>query len=71
MQYRTGREVEVRKQIVTVKDIMAALDISESKAYGIIRTLNQELAAKGYITIPGKVPTAFFEEKLYGVHITK
>lgn len=59
------------KQIVTVKDIMAALAISESKAYGIIRQLNQELAAKGYITIPGKVSRAYFEEKCYGVHIAE
>lgn len=60
----------MQKQIVTAKDIMTALEVSESKAYGIIRQLNAELEAKGYITIPGKVPTAFFEEKLYGVHIS-
>lgn len=57
------------KQIVTAKDVMTALEVSESKAYGIIKQLNQELAAKGYITIPGKVPTAYFEEKLYGVRV--
>lgn len=57
------------KQIVTAKDVMAALEVSESKAYGIIKQLNQELAANGFITIPGKVPIAYFEEKLYGVHI--
>lgn len=57
------------KQIVTARDVMAVLEVSESKAYGIIKQLNNELAAKGFITIPGKVPTAFFEEKLYGVHI--
>lgn len=54
------------KQIVTAKDVMTALEVSESKAYGIIKQLNQELAAKGFITIPGKVPIAYFEEKLYG-----
>lgn len=59
----------MQKQIVTARDIMAALEVSESKAYGIIRQLNEELSAKGYIVIPGKVPTAFFEEKCYGVHI--
>ena len=54
---------------MTAKDVMAALQVSESKAYGIIKQLNKELAEKGYITIPGKVPTAYFEEKLYGVHV--
>jgi len=47
---------------------MAVLEVSESKAYGIIRQLNSELAEKHYIVIPGKVPTAYFEEKVYGVH---
>ena len=50
---------------------MAALEVSESKAYGIIKQLNSELSAKGYIVIPGKVSRAYFEEKLYGVHIAE
>ena len=59
------------KQILNVRDVMAALEVSESKAYGIIKQLNSELSAKGYIVIPGKVSRAYFEEKLYGVHVTE
>lgn len=59
------------KQILNVRDVMAALEVSESKAYGIIKQLNSELSAKGYIIIPGKVSRAYFEEKLYGVHIAE
>ena len=59
------------KQILNVKDVWAALEVSESMAYGIIKQLNGELAAKGYITIPGKVSKVYFEEKLYGVHIAE
>ena len=51
------------KQILNVKDVMQLLEVSESKSYDIIRTLNQELASKGYLTIPGKVSRIFFEEK--------
>ena len=58
-----------RKQILNVRDVMAVLAVSESKAYGIIKQLNQELAAKGYIVIPGKVSMAYFEEKCYGILI--
>lgn len=58
----------MRKQIMNVRDVMAVLEVSESKSYDIIRTLNRDLASKGYLTIPGKVPTAYFEEKLYGMH---
>ena len=56
------------KQIMNVRDVMAVLEVSESKSYAIIRQLNSELSDRGFITIPGKVTTAFFEEKLYGMH---
>ena len=59
------------KQILNVRDVMATLEVSESKAYGIIKKLNSELSAKGYIVIPGKVSRAYFEEKLYGVRIAE
>lgn len=51
------------KQILDVRDAMATLEISESKTYGIIKQLNSELSAKGYIVIPGKVSRAYFEKK--------
>ncbi len=56
------------KQIMNVKDVMAVLEISESKSYAIIRQLNSELSERGFITIPGKISKAYFEEKIYGVH---
>ena len=59
------------KQIMNVRDVMEVLEVSESKAYSIIRQLNGELAEKGFIVIPGKVSTVFFEEKVYGVHIAR
>ena len=59
------------KQILNVRDVMAVLEVSESKAYSIIKRLNKELTDKGYITIQGKVSRKFFEEKIYGVHIAE
>lgn len=61
----------MEKQILNVRDVMAVLEVSESKAYSIIKRLNKELADKGYITIQGKVSRAYFEEKVYGVHIAE
>lgn len=61
----------MEKQIMNVRDVMAVLEVSESKSYAIIRQLNAELAERGFITIPGKVPTAYFEEKVYGVRIAE
>lgn len=58
-----------KKQIVTAKDVMSVLQVSESKAYAVIRQLNSELKEQGYIVIPGKVPTAYFEQKCFGVKV--
>ena len=49
--------------VVRVKEVADRLDCSERKAYEIIRQLNVELKAKGYITISGRVPRKFFEQK--------
>ncbi len=64
-----SRQRRAVRQIMNVRDVATVLEVSESKAYGVIRELNKDLSAQGYITIPGKVPKAFFEEKVYGVRI--
>lgn len=51
------------KRYMTVKDIQDALGISKSKAYGIIRELNDELKKKGYLVVRGKTSRAYFEHK--------
>lgn len=47
-----------------VKDVMQILGIKQSKAYGIIKTLNDELKAKGKITVSGRVSKSYFEERV-------
>ena len=42
------------------------LDVSKPYAYKIIRQLNEELKAKGFITIAGRVNRQYFNERLYG-----
>ncbi|NFH48644.1 transcriptional regulator [Clostridium sporogenes] len=49
----------------TVDQITEMLQISKSKAYKIVASLNKELKKMGYITIAGRVPKKFFEEKYY------
>ena len=48
---------------MTVEDIQGALGISKSKAYEIIRELNEELKKKGYLVVRGKTSRAYFEHK--------
>lgn len=48
-----------------VEDVMKILGIKQSKAYSIIRELNDELKAQGKIVIAGRVSKKYFEERLF------
>lgn len=52
---------------ISAQEVADMLGISKSKAYRIVRELNEELETKGFITVAGKVSRKFFEEKFYGV----
>ena len=54
------------KQFLKAEDVSVILEISIPMAYKIIRQLNDELRAMGYLTISGRVSRAFFETKFYG-----
>lgn len=56
----------MNKYYVEKQEVMEALGVAETKAFRIIRELNDQLKEKGYITIPGKVSRKYFEEKYYG-----
>ena len=45
-------------------ELQEMLGVKRTKAFNIIRQLNKELAAKGYITIRGRVPRKYFYERL-------
>jgi hypothetical protein len=51
---------------VKVDDVANELGISKAHAYKLIRSMNCELKAKGYITIAGRVSRKYFEERVYG-----
>lgn len=61
---------QMEKQYITAKEISGMLGVSNSKAYAIIRELNAELKERGYLTIPGKVSRAFYNEKWYGAKVS-
>ena len=58
-----------RTQFITAEEVAAAMGVSRSKAYQIVRTLNRELRAMGYITIAGKCPVQYFEKRCYGMQV--
>lgn len=51
------------KNFMRVEDVARELDVSKSYAYKIVQKLNKELAAKGYITISGRVNRQYFLER--------
>lgn len=57
--------MEQEKKFLTVKDVKERLECSESFAYGIIRQLNDELKAKGYLVARGRVSAKYFNERTY------
>lgn len=50
---------------VDVNDVMCILEIRKSKAYTVIKTLNEELKKQGFLTVKGKVPKKYFQTKIY------
>lgn len=58
-------EIDGSKRFMNVNDVAQFFGISVSKSYKIIQSLNKELKAKGYITIAGKVPRAYLEDRVY------
>ena len=64
--YQKERRERMEKSYITAKEIAETLGISTGRAYSIIRDLNADLKAKGYLTISGKCSRAYFNEKWYG-----
>ena len=53
---------------ITAAEVASVLNVSRATAYRLIAGLNEELKAKSFIVIPGKVSRKYFEERVYGIH---
>lgn len=63
-----GRRFIIEQHLfVTAGDIAEELGISKPFAYKLVRQMNEELEAKGFLTIAGKVSRKYYEEKFYGI----
>lgn len=63
----TSNNVQTNTQTVFIKaaEIAELMEVSRTYAYGIIRQLNGELEAKGFITIDGRTNRKYFYERIY------
>lgn len=51
--------------MLSAKDVQKILQVSQAKAYEIIRSLNAELKEKGFYVLQGKINKDYFEERFY------
>ncbi len=58
--------MQINVPYITANEIMGILGIGRSKAYEVVRQLNEELEKAGYNVIKGKVPVRYFQKKYYG-----
>ena len=56
----------MENKFIREDEVAKELDVSKPYAYKLIRQLNEELKAKGFITIAGRVNRQYFNERLYG-----
>lgn len=52
-------------------EVAKELGISRAYAYKLIKKLNEELRANGYLTISGRLNRAYFAEKVYKKNLEK
>ena len=58
--------MENTKMYLNANEVATCMQISVPMAYKIIRRLNTELTAMGYLVVAGRVSRRYFEEKIYG-----
>ena len=57
--------VTMESVYVKAAEVAEIIGVSKSKAYKIIAQLNNELKAKNYMVISGRVPRKYLMEKIY------
>ena len=51
---------------IKADELATELDLSQGLAYPMLAQWNEELRAKGYTTVGGRVSRRYYQEKIYG-----
>jgi hypothetical protein len=62
---RNNPSLKREYRVFYVEDVMSILGVGKGKAYQVMRRINKELEAEGFVTISGRVSEARFREKFY------
>lgn len=57
----------MENKFIRADEVAKELSVSVPYAYKLIRCLNEELKAQGYLTIAGRVNRQYFHERFYGI----
>ena len=60
---------QMKAQFITAAEVAEIMGVSRTKAYQIVRDMNNELKEQGYLTINVKCPLRYFQQKFYGLEI--
>ena len=55
--------------MMSAEDVAKELNCSKSHAYKLIKSMNKELDSQGYVTMPGRIPRAFWATKMFGYYV--
>ncbi len=61
----------MENKFIRAEEVATQLGISTPYAYKLIRQLNEELKAKGFLTVAGRVNRQYFYERYYGMERRK
>ena len=56
----------MKNKFIRVKEVAVELQVSVPYAYKIIKMLNDELKAQGFMTISGRVSREYFYQRFFG-----
>ena len=65
METTSVQKTKAKKRYYNVEDVMDILEVSRGHAYKLMKKLKAELDQKGFITVSGKVPVKYFNERCY------
>lgn len=54
----------MNEYFITAKEAASILRLGERTGYKILQELNEELKAKGYLTVQGRCPKKYFYERM-------
>ena len=57
--------------MMSADEVAQELNCSKSYAYKLVKAMNKELAAQGYITMAGRIPKAFWAKRCMAMNSRK